>query len=327
MEKRFEPMTTAERRKTRLSAFFVVCIGAFILCVAYFILFEFMDSNTDEGFGVIKLGFMAFFGLITLFIVAVNLFDAIKAEKLIKTGTVTAKEVRTSRGHNAEGLSQYVVMLDDTECTVDAETFTRINVGETISLTTTRSGNTVLEFRTLDDPKATSDVAGRDVIEPMDDAARRRAWRRLATSLFARIILVGLFAVLPILVIVVAYFINPDLIVLPYFAKTYSIAQFAIPLVAALFLLKKPWQIARDIAAGQSLNQVRTIRDVVTSNRRLVGKTGSMSGWGDVTSFTYVDTVDGFHLCSPFPIPVVGNQVVISRLPRSRVLLGVYVLE
>ncbi len=320
-------MTTAERRKTRLSAFFVVCIAGFILTVAYFMLFVFAGSGLDDDFGIIKLGFMAFFTLITLFIVGVRVLDAVRASKMVCTGVVTAKEIRASRRKNADSLAQFVVILDNSECTVDGDTFKKINVGETIVLTTTRSGNAVLEIRKLDDSLATNDVDGRDVLEPMDDETRRLAWWLFVKSIAGRLILVGLIAGLPVIGIVVAYTIDPSLLSHPLFTDTYRIVQMAIPLIGALLLLRRPWNIIRDITRGQTLNEVRTIRDVVTSDRRLVGKTGSTSGSKLLTIFTYVNTIDGFYLCKPFPIPVVGNQVVISRLPRTRVLLGVYVLE
>jgi len=183
MEKRFEPMTTAERRKTRLSAFFVVCIACFILVVAYFMFFVFAGGSLDDDFGIIKIGFMAFFGVITLFIVGVTVYDAIRATKMVRTGTVTAKDVRASRGKDADSNAQFVVLIDGTDCTVDELTFKRINVGETITLTTTRSGSSVLDIRVLEDARHTADVMGRDVLEPLEPSTRRAAWWAFVKSL------------------------------------------------------------------------------------------------------------------------------------------------
>lgn len=320
-------MTTAERRKTRLSAFFVVCIAVFILTVAYFMLFVFAGSDLDDDFGIIKIGFMAFFGLITLFIVGVNIYDAIRATKMVRTGTVTAKDVRSSRGKDADSNAQFVVLIDGTDCTVDELTFKRINVGETITLTTTRSGNSVLDLRVLEDPRHTADGMGRDVLEPLDPASRRAAWWAFIKCFMWRLVAVGLSTLLPIMGILIALAIDSSLASHPLLLTIYKIAEIALPLVVALLLIKMPWNLMRDIIQGQSLNEVRTIRDVVTSNRRLIGKTGTMSGWGDVTTYSYIDTGEAFLLCSPFPTPVVGKQVVISRLPHSRVVLGVYVLD
>lgn len=189
MEKRFVPMTTAERRKTRLSAFFVFCVALFILGVAYVILFRFNNTGSGDSFEVIPLAFMVFFVIVTLFIVGVNVIDAVLALKMVRTGSVTGKDVRTSRGRNPDSLAQFVVILDDSECTVDGDTFKKINVGETIALTTTRSGKTVLDIRKLDDTVATSDVNGRDVLEPMDGETRQRAWWLFVKSMIGRLFL------------------------------------------------------------------------------------------------------------------------------------------
>lgn len=320
-------MTIAERRKTRLSAFFVVCIAGFILTVAYFMLFVFAGNNLDDDFGIIKIGFMVFFGLITLSIVGVNVYDAIRATKMVRTGTVTAKDVRSSRGKDADSNAQFVVLIDGTDCTVDELTFKRINVGETITLTTTRSGSSVLDLRVLEDSRHTTDSMGRDVLEPLDLSDRRAAWWAFVKCFTWRLLAVGLSTFLPIMGVLIARGIDSSLASHPGTPAIYKIALIAVPLVVALLLIKMPWNIMRDIIQGQSLNEVRTIRDVVTSNRRLIGKTGTMSGWGDVTTYSYIDTGEAFLLCSPFPTPEVGKQVVISRLPHSRVVLGVYVLD
>ncbi|MDZ4744401.1 MAG: hypothetical protein SGJ05_00180 [bacterium] len=319
-------MTIAERRKTRLSAFFVVCVACFVLSVAYIILFEFAGS--DDSFSLIRLAFMVFFSLVTLFIVGVTLLDAIRATKLVRTGMVTSKDVRSSRGRDADSLAQFVVVLDDSEVTVDENTFTKINVGERIVLTTSRIGNNVLDLEVIDaSNRSNRQEITRDVIEPMDPEIRRVAWWTFIKSVTWRILVVGLLAFVPIAALIITIGLSHDLASHNLVLASFKVIQVGLPLFFAFLLLRKPFKIAVDAIRGDVLQEVRLIRDVVTSNRRLVGKTGLMSGWGDVTTYTYVDTGEAFLLCSPLPQPSVGKQVVISRLPLSRVVLGVYTLE